>query len=194
MQCALCKVKKCAKGQNCPGLSQEVIGSLYSAEDRRLLSAAADVESQHYMKVSRIEESVMFAKEMGCSSIGLAFCIGLANEAGYIAQYFQKFFTVHSVCCKICGSDKEQLELVKRQSDQMEVMCNPAIQAKVLNNTGTELNFSIGLCIAHEMIFNRYSNAPVASLVAKDHVLAHNPLGAVYSANWRKMKLGPQLQ
>ena len=190
MQCALCKAKKCIKGQNCAGLTETDIENSYSTEDRRLLSAAANVESRHYMQLSRIEESAMLAKEMGCSVIGLAFCIGLANEASHIDQYFQKYFTVHSVCCKICGTDKDQLGLAKRQADQTEVMCNPAIQAKVLNDAGTELNFSVGLCIAHEMIFNRYSNAPVASLVAKDQLLAHNPLGAVYSANWRKMKLG----
>ncbi len=190
MQCALCKTKKCFTGQNCTGMPADVIENSYSAEDKRLLSAAAAIESRCFMQLSRIEESAMFAKELGCSTIGLAFCISLTSEAGHIARYLQQHFTVHSVCCKVCGIDKEQFELDKNQADHFEAMCNPAIQAKILNDAGTELNFALGLCIAHEMIFNRHSAAPVCSLAAKDHLLAHNPLGAVYAANWRKMRLG----
>ena len=38
----------------------------------------------------------------------------------------------------------------------------------------------------HDSIFNANCNGPVTVLVAKDRVLAHNPLGAVYSRYWQK--------
>ncbi len=41
----------------------------------------------------------------------------------------------------------------------------------------------------HEAIFNSNCKGPVTCLVVKDRVLAHNPLGAVYSRYWRR-KLG----
>ncbi|CUH95341.1 hypothetical protein P22_1411 [Propionispora sp. 2/2-37] len=118
---------------------------------------------------------------MGCTAIDVAFCIGLAKEAKYIVQYFQKFFTVHSVCCKVCGFDKHQLDLEQLKADRYEAMCNPAIQANILNDANTELNFAVGLCVEHDMIFNRHSTAPVSTLVAKDRLLSQNPLGAIYA-------------
>ncbi|MEN6385436.1 MAG: DUF1847 domain-containing protein [Phycisphaerales bacterium] len=190
MQCALCKQKNCYTGQNCPGLQPDEIKAVYDTTDRQLMTAAAKIEGNYYMQLSRLEESVKFAQEIGCTSIGVAFCHGLANEANYIVQYFQKFFTVHSVCCKVCGFDKHQFNLKQIKKDRYEAMCNPAIQAKVLNDAGTELNFAVGLCVGHDMIFNRHSTAPVSTLVAKDRLLSHNPLGAIYSGYWRNKRLG----
>ncbi|MEN6565933.1 MAG: DUF1847 domain-containing protein [Veillonellales bacterium] len=190
MQCALCKQKNCYTGQNCPGLQPDKIKEAYDTTDRQLMTAAAKIEGTYYMKLSRLEESVKFAQEIGCTSIGVAFCHGLANEANYIVQYFQKFFTVHSVCCKVCGFDKHQFNLKQIKEDRYEAMCNPAIQAKLLNDAGTELNFAVGLCVGHDMIFNRHSTAPVSTLVAKDRLLSHNPLGAIYSGYWRNKRLG----
>ena len=37
----------------------------------------------------------------------------------------------------------------------------------------------VGLCVGHDSLFIKYSEAPVTTLVTKDRVLAHNPV-AVY--------------
>ncbi len=189
MQCASCKEKNCRTGQNCLGMKPAELEAVYDVQDRRLMTAAAKIVGRHYMQLSRLEESVKFAQELGCTTIGVAFCIGLADESKYIVQYFQKFFTVHSVCCKVCGVDKHQFSL-EQKDERFEAMCNPAIQAKLLNDAGTDLNFAVGLCVGHDMIFNRQSAAPVSTLVAKDRVLAHNPLGAIYAGYWRNKRLG----
>ena len=68
-------------------------------------------------------------------------------------------------------------------------MCNPKTQAKILNEAKTELNFIVGLCVGHDMLFTKASDAPVSSIITKDRVLANNPAGAVYSRYWRR-KLG----
>ena len=38
----------------------------------------------------------------------------------------------------------------------------------------------VDLCVGHDSIFFRYSEAPVTVLVAKDRLLCHNPAGALY--------------
>jgi uncharacterized metal-binding protein len=52
----------------------------------------------------------------------------------------------------------------------------------ILNTEKTDLNVILGLCIGHDTVFTKYSEAPVTTLAVKDRVLAHNPLGAIYSA------------
>ena len=64
-----------------------------------------------------------------------------------------------------------------------EAMCNPILQAKLLNEQKTEFNVALGLCVGHDSLFYRYSDAMVTTLVAKDRVLAHNPVGAIYCAD-----------
>ena len=63
------------------------------------------------------------------------------------------------------------------------------LQAKLLNREKTELNVVIGLCVGHDSLFYKYSEAPVTTLVAKDRVLAHNPVGALYQADKYYRKL-----
>jgi uncharacterized metal-binding protein len=51
------------------------------------------------------------------------------------------------------------------------VSCNPAGQAKFLEEKGTELNIMMGLCLGHDMIFNAKSKAPVTPIIVKDRTL-----------------------
>ena len=190
MKCAQCGHKNCYKiGQNCLGWSVEDVKEQYHGRDLEMMQAAACTEGRYYLKLTRLEESVEFAKLLGTKKIGLAFCIGLAAEAKLIEAYFAKFFEVHSVCCKVCAVEKNHLGLEPIKDGAKEVMCNPKVQAAVLNKEKTELNFTVGLCVGHDMLFTSASAAPVSCLVAKDRVMAHNPLGAIYSRYWRR-KLG----
>jgi len=62
-------------------------------------------------------------------------------------------------------------------------MCNPILQAKLLNEQKTDFNIALGLCVGHDSLFYQYSEARVTTLVVKDRVLAHNPVGAIYCAD-----------
>lgn len=190
MKCAQCKHNKCyLEGQNCTRITAADVKALYVEQDLDMMKAAACTEGRNYMEMCRLEESMFFAKELGVKKIGLAFCIGLAQEAKLIEAYFQQAFEIHSVCCKVCGTCKDTLDLEQIHSEARETMCNPKVQAKVLAEVGTELNFTLGLCVGHDLLFTKSSVAPVSCLAVKDRVLAHNPLGAVYSRYWRR-KLG----
>jgi uncharacterized metal-binding protein len=62
-------------------------------------------------------------------------------------------------------------------------MCNPILQARLLNRAKTDLNVVIGLCVGHDSLFYRYSEAYVTTLVTKDRVTGHNPAAALYTSH-----------
>jgi uncharacterized metal-binding protein len=155
---------------------------MYTDDDLRSMEVSTSIEAKYYMKKTRVEELIMYANEMGYKKLGLAFCVGLKNEAKTLSKILSRDFEVHSVCCKVCGIDKDNFGLDKLHPDRdVDTMCNPVGQAQVLNNENTDLNIILGLCIGHDTLFTKYSEAPVTTIAVKDRVLAHNPLAAIYS-------------
>ena len=55
--------------------------------------------------------------------------------------------------------------------------------AHVLNRAETQFNICLGLCVGHDSLFYRYSQAPVTTLVAKDRATGNNPVAAIYCAD-----------
>ena len=91
-----------------------------------------------------------------------------------------------AVACKAGALPKEVLGLGdadKVSAGEFESMCNPIGQARLLAEAGTELNVLLGLCVGHDSLFFKHSVAPVTVLAAKDRVLGHNPLAAIYQAD-----------
>ena len=133
----------------------------------------------------RVEETVEFARKLGCKKLGLAFCISLQEEAGMLSDVLEVHgFEVVSVCCSVGGVLKETVGIKDEEKifiGQRETMCNPVMQADVLNNSGTELNIMLGLCVGHDSIFLKEAKALCTVLVAKDRVTGHNPLAAIYN-------------
>lgn len=190
--CANCPTHVCyTKGVNCTGVPADEVLAEYTKEERKIMKAAAYVEGTFYSNITRLQETAEFAKAMGYKKLGMAFCIGLNEEARYIARFYeQQGFTFYSVCCKNCSAAKKELGLKQVKPElEHEAMCNPKMQAKFLAEKGTELYISCGLCVGHDTIFNKSCEGPVTTLVVKDRLLAHNPLGAIYSRYWKR-KLG----
>jgi uncharacterized metal-binding protein len=180
MKCALCDNKECAAGKDCTKIREDSVQA-YQGDALTMAKAAAHVEATFYMKKTRIEETIEFAKLMGYERIGIAFCIGLSREAETIHNILTQHFEVDSVCCKVCAIPKKTFDLKPVTGSREEVMCNPIGQAKALNDSGTDFNLVVGLCMGHDIAFTKHSEAPVSTLVVKDRVLAHNPCGAIYS-------------
>lgn len=183
--CTECDSKYCYQGKDCFGLRDEVLRGYQDPVVLKMTKVATMLEGRHYMKLTRLEELIRFAAELGFEHLGLAFCIGFSEEAKLLADILKRRFKMSAVCCKACGIEKEKLGLDKIAADRVEAMCNPVAQALLLSRAGTELNIILGLCIGHDIIFTRNSEAPVTTLVVKDRVLAHNPVGALYSRYWR---------
>ena len=188
--CARCKDKECYDGKDCYGLAREV-KEKYSEWEVTSMRVSGEIEAEHYMKLTRIEELALYASRMGMRKIGVAFCVGLSEEAKVVADVLTgKGLEVHSVCCKVCGIDKVEAGVEKMHGDGKEAVCNPVGQALCLDKCGTELNVIVGLCVGHDILFTEESSAPVSTLIVKDRVLAHNPAGAIYSAYYRKKRFG----
>ncbi|OYD14106.1 hypothetical protein CH330_09365 [candidate division WOR-3 bacterium JGI_Cruoil_03_51_56] len=193
MNCAECPDKKCYQGKDCFGLRDEVLKAYQDPETLKMTKIATGLEGNYYMKLTRLQELIRFAKAMGYEHLGIAFCIGFSDEARVLNAILKQRFKVSSVCCKTCGIEKEKLGLDKIIPDRVEAMCNPIAQATVLNRARTQLNIILGLCIGHDIIFTKNSKVPVTTLVVKDRVLAHNPVGALYSRYWRN-KISAELE
>ncbi|MFP3981938.1 MAG: DUF1847 domain-containing protein [Desulfobacterales bacterium] len=136
-------------------------------------------------RIPRIEEVIQFAGKCGYQTLGMAFCIGLRREARKLSKIFEsKGFNMASVCCKVGRSPKESLGLTGEEKirgpEAMESMCNPIVQARLLNYHNVDLAILLGLCVGHDTLFLKYCNAPCTVLAVKDRVLGHNPLAALY--------------
>jgi uncharacterized metal-binding protein len=70
-----------------------------------------------------------------------------------------------------------------------EALCNPVLQAQLLNAQKTDLNVVVGLCVGHDSLFMKHSEAPVTTLITKDRVLGHNPAAALYTSNFYYKRL-----
>ncbi len=187
MKCAICGNKTCYQGKDCTDIKEEITNHYKNDELlKRLAGAGTYLEGNFYMQLTRLEELIVFAKRMKYKKLGIAFCIGLSEEAEKIHKILSDYFDVYSACCKVCGINKEEFDFDKIIEDRFEAMCNPAGQAAVLNSEDTDLNIILGLCVGHDIVFSNGSDAPVTTLVVKDRVMAHNPLGVVYSNYYRK--------
>lgn len=201
--CAMCKNHNCRTGmlektpRNCPCNEdgQESILALYSEEENNKIAyCSALTESGGYAKKTRLEEIMDFAHKCNYKKLGLAFCIGLSNEANTLTKILMhNGFEVDSIICKTGSVPKEFLEIKqdeKLKPDTFEPMCNPIGQAMALNKAKTEFNILLGLCVGHDSLFIKHADAPVTVFAVKDRVLAHNPMGALYlSDGYYKKKL-----
>jgi uncharacterized metal-binding protein len=178
--CGRCENKECRSGKDCFSQADNHRQLYQDKLTAELHKAASAIEGRYYGKETRLSEIILFAKELKYKKLGLAFCVGLSEEAKVIEQVISKHFEVVSVCCKVCGIDKKYFGLSQIKPENYEVMCNPAGQAQMLNNAETQFNIICGLCVGHDAIFAKLSNAPVTTLIAKDRVLAHNPAAAIY--------------
>jgi len=97
-QCAACETKDCRGGRDCFNTAAQHTALYQDEQIGRLHKAASAIEARHYCKEPRLNEVILFAKALGCCRIGLAFCIGLSDEAQTIAQVLSEHFEVVSVC------------------------------------------------------------------------------------------------
>jgi uncharacterized metal-binding protein len=177
--CGRCENKECRNGKDCFSQADNHRQLYQDKLTAELHKAASAIEGRYYGKETRLGEIILFAKELEYEKLGLAFCVGLSEEAKAIEQILSKHFEVVSVCCKVCGIDKKDFGLTQI-SPEKKIMCNPAGQARMLNKAETQFNIICGLCVGHDVIFAKLSDAPVTTLIAKDRVLAHNPTAAIY--------------
>ena len=193
LSCVDCRVHHCFdEGERypdfCPTTNkkdvyEKAMAELREPENNRLAIAAAEVEYEGYGRRTRVEEVIQFAHKIGAKKLGIATCLGLANESATLAKILRlNGFEVVGAICKTGATPKVDIGIPKECEAVGVNMCNPILQAELLNDAGTDLNLIMGLCVGHDSLFIKHSKALCTSVVTKDRVLGHNPVVALYQA------------
>ena len=121
---------------------------------------------------SLLQELINFAKESGYTKIGIANCKALQPYADKLKQILENAqFEVYAINCKdSCLNGNCICE------EMNGPCCDPISQAKYLNESNTQLNINVGLCLGHGIIFAKHSHAPVTTFIIKDFASDHNPI------------------
>ena len=152
----------------------------------KIAKASAEVEGIFYKQLTRVEEIMEFAMRVDIKKIGIATCGALIEEA----RIFKRILDAHdfdncTVICKVGANDKTTIgikpEHKLNKGKAHESLCNPIAQAKILNKEKTGLNVLLGLCVGHDSLFYKHSQALCTTLITKDRVLGHNPAVALYT-------------
>ena len=181
--------------ENCPmkvnSEIEEKALELYASDEfiKKSTAIASIVEAKGYIHWPRLKDTVEYAKGMGYKKLGLAFCVGLLREAQRVTEILEKYgFEVISICCKTGGVKKtavgvpEEYTMFSKTGYTIGlVTCNPAAQALLLNESETEMNIIVGLCVGHDITFTHLSKAPVTTLIAKDRSAPHDPSAVLFS-------------
>lgn len=193
-QCAKCPSKLCLMGPSDDGPNDcpmKTSPDIY--DDARNIVAQPDVQHMFRgvattwrdtaLSKNRIEEVITYAQNMSFKKLGLAFCIGLADQAKVVSALFEdRGFDVISGCCMTGGFSSDDVGLSKEDkiyADGRQPQCNPVGQALIMNKCETDLNVLLGLCVGDDALFIKHSDAPITVLAVKDRIHAHNPLGSI---------------
>lgn len=193
LSCVDCATLGCATGSGAYG--KFCVTAALGEEERKALHDAYDSEATAIMRASaqtsnranaaglcRIEELMDFARRMGFERLGIASCSGLHAEARALARVLRAHgFQVVGASCKAGSIPKAHFECPDGCCDHGKVSCNPLFQARVLNEAHVDLNVVVGLCMGHDILFQRYAEAPCTVLVVKDRATMHNPAAPLYA-------------
>jgi len=205
IDCTQCKSNRCLVGkknndENCPQnkypeILDKAIKEYNDEKIREIAKCSSMVEAMGYCEWPRLIDIIEFANLMNYKRIGIACCVGLKNEAKEITKILKNLgFEVSVVMCKVGGLKKSDIGIEEEFQNISKtgyiigsIACNPIAQALILNEENTEMNIIVGLCVGHDMLFTKYSNAPVTTLIAKDRRLQHNPASILYTPYGRNL-------
>jgi uncharacterized metal-binding protein len=124
---------------------------------------------------TRVDEIMEYARIRGMTRLGIATCGELMPGSKLLSDILESNgFEVVSVIC-LCGEiNPPDVGMPGNK------ICNPIMQAEVLNREKTELNMMVGLCLGHDILFLRYCKAETTPLIVKDRALGHNPVASLY--------------
>ncbi|MBO5039075.1 MAG: DUF1847 domain-containing protein [Alphaproteobacteria bacterium] len=137
----------------------------YSKEDVEFM-----LKTNQTRSASRLQELINFIKLSGYKKIGLANCFSVDAAALKLKTLLEsEGIEVLSVNCK-----ESKLEASELSSEMKGLSCDPKSQAEYLNNCQTDFNIDFGLCLGHGLLFQKYSSAPVTTMLVKDPKNKHN--------------------
>lgn len=195
MNCADCYLQTCnTESENYPKfcaskkyLDYDSTGCLNSyienEEDHKIALVSSELVMDNYGKLDRIQEIIEFAKRLEFKKIGIATCVGLIEESRILTNILRTSgFEVVNIGCKVGEISRADIgikaSLIKKQNNPL---CNPILQAKLLNDEKTQLNVIVGLCVGHDSLFTKYADAICTTAIVKDRVHSNNPSKGLYA-------------
>ena len=139
-------------------------------DNNKIMAASAEVEYEGYCRLTRVEEIMTFARKMGYKKLGIAYCIGLVNEARIFARILRaNGFEVYSVICKVAGKrdEKRRTEADREESRGNSGSSHSHGDRKTASTNGKGIRCRYGTHPAHE----RYQMGAV-----KQHLPTHSSL------------------
>ena len=181
MDCIKCKTKSCRDTEPCHAQkfdAEELILTYHLPENMKIIQAAAQlVDKGRAGTLSRLQEVIEFSKSMNFKRIGVAYCYGMEMEAMLITSIFRKSgFKIYPVSCTTGGFKQSD---VNSRSKITKVSCNPLAQAEQLNNESVDFTIAVGLCLGHDILFNKHIKSYTTTLIVKDRIHDHNPINAL---------------
>ncbi len=132
---------------------------VYSSFDKDLMYRTAKSTNK-----SRLQELINFAHISGFKRLGIANCVAVQPYADKLAELLRAAgFEVFTLGCRDSGLDGSEIA-----EDLAGPCCDPISQAEYLNNANTDFNIMVGLCLGHELIFQRHSKAEFTTFLVKD--------------------------
>ncbi len=192
--CESCNVAACEHAERTaptfcpqPDISAEMRARVLRLYDEpanhQIMEAAARV-SAGTANSTRVQDTIKFATYMGASRIGIATCTAMLQETAVLARLLRRAgFEVKALGCKIQENRAADLGVDASCGIGESVVCNPIMQALLLNEAKCDLNILMGICVGHDALFAKYSDAPAVTLVAKDFLAANNPCAVLYTAD-----------
>lgn len=141
-------------------------------DDHHIMSYAQTINNDIR---SRVDEIMAFSRVAGYKKIGIAHCVSVTREAKQLERILENSFATKRVDCKVGRITKEDLV-----GSGWGTACNPIMQATILNDAETDLNIVMGLCVGHDLLFDKHSNAPSTTLLVKDEKFNNCPNKGLY--------------
>ena len=148
----------CAQGAVSSALHDEA-QRLYALPD--VIMQAAAMVSEETVNSTRVQDTIKFANLISAIHIGIASCTIMLRETRILAKLLEQAgFCVETVGCKLESNRRADLDLEPpARGGEGGVVCNPIMQALLLNEAKTDLNILMGICVGHDALFCKYSDA-----------------------------------
>lgn len=137
----------------------------YTAEDKAFMELSAKARD-----VSRLQELIKFIKLSGYKKIGIATCFSVRD----MAENLHRILVKEGLEVILANCKESALDACELSPHLKGISCDPKAQAEYFNAEGTEFNINFGLCLGHGLLFQKYSKAPVTTLLVKDPCHQHN--------------------
>jgi uncharacterized metal-binding protein len=156
----------------CSEKALEKANEIYDTDEevKKAVEVCNELKAEGKGQWTRIQEILSYTRHMGYEKIGLAHCAGFKKEAETLAEIFAgNGVELSTVSCSLGRKG-----------------CNTIGQAMILNEAGMEFNIVMGLCMGHDVLFQKFSEAPTTVLVIKDRAASHNPIAPLRDESWCK--------